>query len=253
MKRLALLLSCAGAWLIAPAAVQAGLFDDDGARQQIINLKATTDAKIETLTKAQLEFSTQILGLREEISRLRGEIETLHYENEQAKKRLQDLYLDLDSRLSRLESAPPPVSSVPPGALDGAANAGGGAAIANPISEDRAYENALNHFKAGEYPAAAQAFAEFVQNYPNSEMAPNAQFWLGNAWYAQRQCQLAIDAQLVVTTRWPDSARAPDALLAIANCQRDGGNNSAARRTLSNLVEKYPDSQAAAQAKQRLK
>ncbi|MDR1890014.1 MAG: tol-pal system protein YbgF [Zoogloeaceae bacterium] len=239
MKPLALpLLLCAGALLIAPVA-EAGLFDDDGARQQIIDLKTATDARIETLTQAQLELATQLMGLREDISRLRGEIETLQYENEQAKKRLQDLYLDLDSRLSPLESRD---------------SAGSGALLsADPVAENKAYENALDQFRAGKYPAAASAFAAFVQSYPNSDMAPNAQFWLGNAWYAQRQCSQAIDAQLVVTTRWPDSARAPDALLAIANCQRDAGNTTAARRTLINLVEKYPDSQAAIQAKQRLR
>lgn len=244
MRRLALPLLCAGALLIAPAA-QAGLFDDDVARQQIINLQAATDARVETLTKAQLELSTQLLGLREDIARLRGEIETLHYENEQAKKRLQDLYLDLDSRLAPLER----------GGATGAAGAGnsGASLPVDPVAENKAYESALNQFKAGKYPAAASAFAAFVQSYPDSDMAPNAQFWLGNAWYAQQKCKQAIDAQLVVTTRWPDSARAPDALLAIANCQRDDGNNTAARRTLNNIVEKYPTSQAATQAKQRLK
>ena len=239
MRRLALPLLSAGALLIAPAA-QAGLFDDDIARQQIIDLQAATDARVETLTRAQLELSTQLLGLREEISRLRGEIETLHYENEQAKKRLQDLYLDLDSRLTPLESS-----------RGGTGN--GAAAAVDPVAESNAYEAALNQFKAGKYPAAATAFAAFVQNYPDSDMAPNAQFWLGNAWYAQQKCKQAIDAQLIVTTHWPDSARAPDALLAIANCQRDDGNNTAARRTLNSILEKYPTSQAATQAKQRLK
>jgi tol-pal system protein YbgF len=244
MKHLALFLFCANL-LIAPTA-WAGLFDDDGARQQIMNLKTETDTKIDTLTKAQLELVTQIMGLREENSRLRGEIETLHYENEQAKKRLQDLYLDLDNRISRLESG---------AGVGAAANPENVAAIpaTDPVAENKAYEDALNQFKAGKYQAAAAAFAAFVSLYPGSDMAPNAQYWLGNALYAQLQCQQAINAQLVVTTRWPDSARAPDAFLAIANCQRDMGNAAAARRTLSNLIEKYPDSQAAAQARQRLK
>ncbi|GHT91637.1 tol-pal system protein YbgF [Betaproteobacteria bacterium] len=239
MQRLALPLLCAGALLIAPVA-EAGLFDDDVARQRIIDLQTATDARVETLTQAQLELSTQLLGLREEISRLRGEIETLHYENEQAKKRLQDLYLDLDSRVTPLERG-------------GAAGAGGAALTVDPAVENNAYEDALNQFKAGKYPAAAAAFAAFVQHYPDSDMAPNAQFWLGNAWYAQQKCKQAIDAQQIVATRWPDSARAPDALLAIANCQRDDGNTTAARRTLNNLIEKYPTSQAATQAKQRLR
>jgi tol-pal system protein YbgF len=118
--------------------------------------------------------------------------------------------------------------------------------------EGAAYEDALNQFKDGKYKEAAEAFAAFVHNYPTSEMAPSAQFWLGNAWYAQNKYKEAIDAQLVLTVNWPNSQRAPDAMLSIANCQRDWGDAAAARRTLSSLIEKYPDSQAAAQAKQRL-
>ncbi|MDR0736357.1 MAG: tol-pal system protein YbgF [Zoogloeaceae bacterium] len=223
-------------------AAQAGIFDDNEARQQIRDMQAAFEARIETQSKAQLELATQIMGMREEISRLRGEIETLNYENAQAKKRLQDLYLDLDSRLARIESAP--ASSSASRTTENAPET---------QAESQAYENALAQFKAGKYAAAAKSLADFVQTYPGSDMTPGAQFWLGNAYYAQKQCREAIDAQLEVTSRWPDSTRAPDAMLTIANCQRDMGNQTASRRTLTNLIEKYPASQAAAQARQRLK
>ncbi|MDR2625686.1 MAG: tol-pal system protein YbgF [Zoogloeaceae bacterium] len=247
--RPALLSRCALGLLCAASCIsvaQAGLFDDNEARRQIRDMQAAFEAKLETQSKAQLELATQLMGLREEISRLRGEIETLNYENAQAKKRLQDLYLDLDGRLARMESTP---------ASGGSASGGAGPAENTPEAqaESQAYENALAQFKAGKYAAAAKALADFVRVYPNSEMTPGAQFWLGNAYYAQKQCREAIDAQLVVTTRWPDSTRAPDALLTIANCQRDMGNQTASRRTLTNLIEKYPTSQAATQARQRVK
>jgi TolA-binding protein len=64
--------------------------------------------------------------------------------------------------------------------------------------------------------------AAFVQKYPDSSLAPNAQYWLGNAWYAQRNCNKAIEAQSVVTTRYADSTKAPDAWLAI--CDLPAGN-----------------------------
>ncbi|MDR2366159.1 MAG: tol-pal system protein YbgF [Zoogloeaceae bacterium] len=236
-RRLGIL--CA-AFCCAPAA-QAGLFDDNEARQQIRDIQSSFETRLETQSKAQLELATQIMGLREEISRLRGEIETLTYENTQAKKRLQDLYLDLDNRLSRLESAPGGVKMTAESIPE------------TPPEESRAYERALEQFKTGKYAAAAQALATFVRTYPDGDMTPSAQFWLGNALYAQKQYREAIDAQLTVTTRWPDSARAPDAMLTIANCQRDAGNQAASRRTLTNLIEKYPTSQAAAQARQRVK
>lgn len=235
--------------LLAAPAAHAGLFDDAEARQQVIDLKKQTEEKLDTQAKGQLELATQIMGLREELARLRGQIETLTYENEQAKKRQQDLYLDLDGRLRKLEPAVPVAAAAATGE---GAPASGGARSADPVAESKAYESALNLFKAGKYKEAAVAFDNFVAEHPDSDMAPNAQFWLGNSWYAQQQCKPAIDAQLVVTTRWPDSARAPDAMIAIANCQRDWGNVAAAKRTLGNVIEKYPNSQAAAQAKQRL-
>jgi len=120
--------------------------------------------------------------------------------------------------------------------------------------QDRNYWQFDQYVRVFKPDAAAEqrAFERFVKDYPHSDLAPNAQFWLGNAWYAQKECKKAIDAQLVVTSRWPDSLRAPDAMLAIADCQRDWGNVQAARRTLTSLVAKYPDSKAAAQARQRL-
>lgn len=237
--------------LLAAPAAQAGLFDDTEARQQIADLKTQSDERFDTQAKAQLELATQIMGLREEIARLRGQIETLTYENEQAKKRQQDLYLDLDSRLRKFEPTPPPAPAAQ-GTEEGAPAQAAANQSADPVAESKAYEAALNLFKSAKYKEAAQAFEAFVATYPNSDMAPNAQFWLGNAWYAQKECKKAIDAQLLVTTRWPDSVRAPDAMIAIANCQRDWGNIQAAKRTLGNIISKYPNSQAAAQAKQRL-
>jgi tol-pal system protein YbgF len=223
------------ALLTAPAA-QAGLFDDTEARQQIADLKKEYAQKFDTQANAQLELATQILGVREELARLRGQIETLTYENEQSKKRQQDFYLDLDNRLRNLES-------------NGVVNRVGSADTA---AEARIFDSALDLFKGGKYKEAVTAFTAFVAEYPQSDLAPNAQFWLGNAWYAQNKCKETIDAQAQVPARWPDSARAPDALLAIANCQRDWGNSAVSRRTLTDLVDKYPDSQAATQARQRL-
>lgn len=236
--------------LLAAPAAQAGLFDDSEARQQIIDLKTQSEQKFDTQAKGQLELATQIMGLREEISRLRGQIETLSYENEQAKKRQQDLYLDLDSRLRRLE----PMSAGGAAGASAPEGASGAPAskAADPAVESKEYEAALNLFKASRYKEAASAFDGFVREHPDSDLAPSAQFWLGNAWYAQRDCKKAIDAQLVVTSRWPSAAKAPDAMIAIANCQRDWGNAQAAKRTLENLVSKYPDSAAAGQARQRL-
>ncbi|HEX9195286.1 MAG TPA: tol-pal system protein YbgF, partial [Azonexus sp.] len=112
---------------------------------------------------------------------------------------------------------------------------------------------ALNNFKANKYKEASWGFSAFVQKHPDSSLAPNAQFWLGNAFIAQRNCAKAIEAHSVVTTKYADSPKAPDSWLAMANCQQEMGNPAAAKRSLEAVIAKYPNSPAADTARERLK
>lgn len=242
LTRLALLLA------LGAGQAQAGLFDDEEARRQLADFKANTEAKFDTQAKAQLDLSTQIQHQTDEMAKLRGQIETLTYELETARKRQQDFYIDLDTRLRQLETA---AASAAAQAAEAATDAS--LAAANPATESQEYESALSLFKAGKYKEAAAGFTAFLQKYPDGALAPNAQFWLGNAWYAQRDCRKAMEAQTYVTTKWPDSPKASDAMLAIATCQQETGNAAGAKRTLEILVARYPNSPAAESAAQKLK
>jgi len=228
---------------------QAGLFDDDEARRQINDHRIKTEARIDQQGKAQLDLANQLQRQSEEIARLRGQVETLTFELETAKKRQQDFYLDLDTRLRKFE---PQQSAGSNAAVDPASGANSPVA-ADPARENKEYEAALNQFKAAKYKEAAWAFSAFVQKHPDSSLAPNAQFWLGNAWIAQRNCAKAIEAHSVVTTKYAESPKAPDAWLAMANCQQEMGNPAAAKRSLEAAIVKYPNSPAADTARERLK
>jgi len=223
--------------LFSPLA-RAGLFDDSVARQQIADLKTENEQRVDVLTHKVLDLETLVLGLQDELARLRGQYETLVYENEQSKKRQQDFYLDLDRRIRHFEGF---------GNIEL-----GEAAATEPLTEIQAYDAALNLFKAGKYVEAAQAFEVFVATWPDSDMAPNAMFWLGNSFYAQNNCKDAIAAQETLLSRWSDSSRAPDAMLAIADCQRDNRNIASARNTLNTLISRYAGTSAAVKAKERL-
>ncbi|PKO86662.1 MAG: tol-pal system protein YbgF [Betaproteobacteria bacterium HGW-Betaproteobacteria-12] len=227
--------------------VQAALFDDEEARRQIADLRIKSEARADQQAKAQLELQALIQRQADEIARLRGQIETLTHELESAKKRQQDFYLDLDSRLRKFETAQ--AAAAAPAANGEAPTA----AAADSGAENREYEAALAHFKAARYKEAATAFEAFVQKYPAASLAPNAQYWLGNAWYAQRNCSKAIEAQSVVTTKYADSPKAADAWLAIATCQKELGNQKAAKRSLETVITGFPGTPAAETAKQRLK
>ena len=242
--RIALLISALGA-----TSAQAGMFDDEEARRLIKDMSIKTEARFDQQGKSQLDLANQLQRQSEEIARLRGQVETLTYELETAKKRQQDFYLDLDTRLRKFE---PQQSAGSNAAVDPASGANS-PATADPARENKEYEAALNQFKAAKYKEAAWAFSAFVQKHPDSSLAPNAQFWLGNAWIAQRNCAKAIEAHSVVTTKYAESPKAPDAWLAMANCQQEMGNPAAAKRSLETAVAKYPNSPAADTARERLK
>lgn len=140
------------------------------------------------------------------------------------------------------------VSSVQPDAGPVSANE---LTPAGPV-ENSAYKEAYDLFKNGEYAGAIALFESFLENYPQSNLAPGAAYWIGNARYALRDYQLAIDAQRRLIGKYPDSSKVPDAFLNIASSQYEMGDSKVSRHTLENLLAKYPHSEAAKKAKQRL-
>ncbi len=232
----------------------AGVFDDDEARRQIKDLTIQSNERFDTLSKAQFELVNQIQALREENAKLRGQVETLNYELESAKKRQQDFYIDLDGRLRKLEpqSAAAAPEFKPADEAKPSADAGKRVVI-DPAAESREYEAALNLFKANKIKEAAGAFETFGKAYPDSTLAPNAQYWLGNAYYSLRDCKKAIDAHKLVVSKWPQNPKAPDSMINISTCQQEQGDAKGAKATLETVLIKYPNSPAAATAKQRLK
>lgn len=234
------------AFAFLPLHAGAGVFDDDEARKAILDLRTKVDALAQTLnaridTKSDKSSTLDLVSQNEltaqEIAKLRGQIEVLANELANAQKRQKDFYVDLDARLRKLE--PHEVT------IDGKA------AQVDP-NEQKTYEAAMQLFKSGDYKNAGTALSEFVHRYPESGYAANAQYWLGNAYYAQRDCKNAIAAQMVVLKSYPDSPKAADAMLNIASCQTEL-KDKAAKKTLQELIKQYPDSSAAATAKERLK
>jgi len=273
----------------------AALFDDDEARKRIAETnqrlaqvqKQLEDriAAIETRTAGIVEVSREIELFKADMAKLRGQIEVLVHELAEAQKRQRDLYVDLDSRLRRIESAqaaaPAAAAGAPtaPGgdlAAAGSAASPGGATMAGGSpgaagtlppatgaaagtarpadagAEQRIYDGALELFKRGDYPGAIAGFTSFVRAYPKSALAPSAQYWIGNAHFARRDYRAAINAQRTLIANYPDSNKVPDALLNIASAQSELGDSAGARRTHEEIVAKHPQSEAAAKAKQRL-
>lgn len=137
-------------------------------------------------------------------------------------------------------------------AADSVSSAVNEAAPADGATENSAYKAAYDLFKNGEYANAIAQFESFLENYPQSSLAPGAAYWIGNARYAMRDYQLAIAAQKRLIAKYPNSNKVPDAYLNIATSQLEMGDSKASKQTLESILAKYPQSDAAKKAKQRL-
>jgi tol-pal system protein YbgF len=263
--------AAAGALLTLAAALpsRAGLFDDDEARRRIEMLRKELAqqgndneariAKLEELIRniGVVELVRQLENTNAEIARLRGQIEVLANENQQLQKRQRDFYLDLDSRMKRLEGAPATTGATPP-VTDVPATATTAAAVPRvPTKEEqaremKAYDAASNLFRRNDFRSAIDAFRAFVKDYPESQLAVNAGYWIGISYANLRDYRAALSAQQDILARFPQSSKAPDAMLAIAAIQIEQGDSGSARNTLEDIIARYPGSDAAGKARTRL-
>ena len=92
-----------------------------------------------------------------------------------------------------------------------------------------------------------------VINYPNGDLASNAQFWIGESYYTKGDLESAVTAYRKVLADWPASRKAPDAMVKLGFSLSDLKRTSEARTTLEEVVRKYPGTNAAQLAADRLK
>lgn len=261
----------AAAVLLAFAgAAHAGLFDDDEARKRIDELRteqaksareaADRIARVEEMVRnlGVVDLLRQIEQLNTEMARIRGQLEVLANQNDQLQKRQRDFYLDIDSRLKRLEGGSAPAATAPPAAAAPAVAGTEPPAAARPASKEdqaremKAYDAASNLFRKNDFVSAAEAFGAFLKDHPQSALAPNAIYWIGICHANTRDFKSAMAAQESLLARYPQSAKAPDALLAIAAIQAEQGDGGSARNTLEDIIARFPGSEAAGKARTRL-
>jgi tol-pal system protein YbgF len=119
--------------------------------------------------------------------------------------------------------------------------------------EQAAYVQAFEALKSLNYAAAITGFKGYLASYPGSDLADNAQYWLGEAYYVTRDYDNAAVAFRAVGERWPNSRKASDALVKLGFTQFELKQFSQARTTLTQVTQRYPDSDAARLAADRLK
>lgn len=247
-------------------------------------------AETQSEARAMVNLMNQLNGLNRDLNKLRGKIEELNNSVLNGEKRQKDMYLDLDTRLRRIETSSAEFAKTTkraaesmsvlqeridqleqsaangtrPTALDAdravdptqtnvaSAPSSGGSQRMNAVVHG-AYEEAMVKYRAREYQDAIKAFQVIVTRFPEHDLAVNAQYWTGDSFYQLRAYRAAIDAQKLLIATYPGSSKVPDALLNMGSAQLGLGDAVSARQSWEQLIANHPESRSAVKARDRLK
>lgn len=246
-----------GAWALLQGTEALALFGGDNS-----NLARRVERIEQRLSGAnQGDLVMQLERLQQEVQQLRGELEVQQHTLDAMNRRLQDQYRDLDSRIGAPagESPPeaptlaPPTRMRDPGMdMQPRPEPMDTHSSVSPQDAETTYKAAFNQLKSGRYPEAITAFQQFIRSFPGGLYVDNAQYWLGEAWYVQRDYDKAQAEFDKVVTQHPQSPKVPDALLKMAYIQTDRGNAQEAGLIFQRLIRQYPESTAAGLAQKQL-
>ena len=114
------------------------------------------------------------------------------------------------------------------------------------------YERVLGLFRDGDLEGARQGFSGFLDEYPNSNLAPNARFWLGESYFGKKEFQRAIDAYDKVEIDYPGSEKVPAAILKKGYAYLALRDKKRASSAFKQVVTLYPKSAEAGKASDKL-
>ncbi len=235
-----------------------------------------------------VELLNRIDRLEDEVRRLRGDLELSRHQHQNLARRVQTLEKSgggaeapaaeepasepaTESETIPLQPAPPipPPLNLPPGAasqsparmIPSAPTTApatqappSGQSLGAPLTpeEQSAYKTAIDTLREGRYEEAVNHWQGFLARYSSSNLAGDAQYWLGESYYVLRDFERARQAFLSLGIDHPDSRHLADAMLRLGYIYDDSGDKTKAREVLQKLTEAYPDSRAAGLARQRL-
>lgn len=291
MKKLILIALFSTTQLLAVSS-HAAFFDDTEARKKILAVETEMKAQDQTLQTAiadlkknqqaieqritaieavvngpgLVDMQNQIELLKQEIARLKGELEVASHRVDSAQQQQQNLYSDTDTRLRKLESSATSATSSP-AAVATTTNESSAPATTEPTvaaapttplpsrnsQEYQLLELANGLSKETKYKDAFSAYDKFLRDYPNSALAAEAKYGLGYSQFALKNYKSAIITQQKVIDMHPDSPRVPDAMFNMAMSQIQLGMVPNAKKTLLDLVTKFPNSEITPIAQKRLK
>ena len=208
-----------------------------------------------------LELVSQMEAMQAELRQLRNQTELQGHELERLSARQRELLRDLDRRLTNVERGaatqttrvqPTESTQTQTAAVQTLATTPSTSRPTATAAEQQQYDAAFNLLKQGLYSRASQAFRAFIQKYPTSPLAGNAQYWTAEANYVIRNFGLALKEFDRVVKEYPESPKVADALLKIGYSYYEIGTWEKARQALTDVAVRFPNTTVAKLAQIRL-
>jgi tol-pal system protein YbgF len=204
------------------------------------DLTATSGARLDTV-------GTQVQGLSDNVADLQARLGKLD-------QKLTDVQNTLQNVDSKLAAPPPAAAPAVPGTPGAPPTPGAPSAAAPPpASADVLYSNGLRDNIGKRYDLATQEFQDYLKYYGDTDLASNAEFYLGEIAYAQAEYQLALDYYDKVVQDYPKSFKLAAARMKKAYCLAEVGQKAAAIRELRAVVHTYPGTDEAKRSAAKLK
>jgi tol-pal system protein YbgF len=149
-------------------------------------------------------------------------------------------------------NATPPATDAPPLVPASAPARAPGGGMAG-IASDTLYQNALRDFTTGKYDLSRQEFSDYVKNYGSTDLASNAQFYLGEISYSQGDYKDAVAQYNVVLNNYPQSYKLAASLLKKGMAELELGMKATGARDLKEVVRRFPGTDESRRASAKLK
>jgi tol-pal system protein YbgF len=204
-------------------------------QKSVQDVQANSGARLDTM-------STQVQGLSDNLEEIKSRLGKLN-------QQLADLQSTVQSLDSKISGASTPASP-------GTGAAGGSRAPAIPgsaPSADTLYSNGLRDITSGKYDLARSEFQDYLKYYGDTDLASNAQFYLGEIAYAQKSYDQAVAEYEKVITNYPKSFKLAPARLKKAMALLILGQKAAGIRELREVVNRFPGTEEERKARARLK
>ncbi len=201
-----------------------------------------------TVQNLQKTLGQQTTDAGSKVDQISGQVQALHDAVDELKARLAKVSKQLDD----IQTAQQNIAAPPAGQTAGGGSPGGAASLPQAPPADQLYNDGLRDYNANKNDLASQEFTQYLQVYGNTDLAGNAQFYLGEIAYRQGNFNGAVQAYNKVLDQYPGGNKTAAAQLKKGYALLELGQRDAGVQELRSLISRYPKSPEALQARDRL-